>query len=440
MSDTRTRRLRLLWILPPIAVGALVVMVMAGGRPPPAKTELGEPARVVRTISVPRVDLVPTAEGFGPARPARVWSAVAQVSGRIVDMHPRLRDGEIIAAGTPLLRIDPVDYELAVAQLRAELAELDVQGQNADSLLAIERRNLDLAEREAERLDRLARQGTTSRSDADAAERAVLASRTAVRNLRNTLALLPSQRSAVEARIQQAERDLANTEVEAPFNLRVAALTIENAQYVSTGQVLFDGDDVDRTEVVAQVAMSALRHLFVGRRIDHGNILALSEDIAGFAALRPIVQMDMGGHVAEWQAEFVRFTDSVDTDTRTIGVVVAIDKPFQKARPGLRPPLSKGMFVRVLLRGATQADRLIVPRSALRDGRVLVVDDANRLRTRTVDVLFQQQDIAVIASGVEAGQQVVVSDPVPAVDGMLLQPQPDDALQQRLLRAAGDAP
>lgn len=440
MTENRTHRARILWIIPPILIGVLVMVLMGGNRQAPVKADNGESARVVRTITVPVIDLTPTAEGYGVVQPARVWSAIAQVTGRVVEMHPRLRDGEIIPGGTLLFRIDPVDYELTLAQIRAELAELDVQARNAEDLLAIEERNLRLAQRESERLAKLAKQGTTSRSQADEAQRAVLTSRSAVQNLRNTLALLPSQRSVLEAKLAQAERDLDNTRVNAPFNLRVAQLAVEIDQYVSTGQKLFEGDSVDRVEIVAQLPMSSLRRLFVGRQNEVPNERQLTEGLADFAGLQPLVLMELGDQIAEWRAEFVRFTDNVDSTTRTIGVVVAVDKPLDKIRPGERPPLSKGMFVNVLLRGRAQADRIVVPRAALREGRAMLVDGDERLRTQPVEILFNQDDLAVIASGIEAGQQLVVSDLVPAVDGMRLSPQPDQALQQHLQQAGRAMP
>ena len=440
MTETRQHRARMLWIIPPIAVGVLVMIFMGGNRQTPVKVDDSETSRVVRTVKVPAVDLTPTAEGYGVVQPARVWTAVAQVAGRVIEMHPRLRDGEIISAGALLFRIDPVDYELSLAQIRSELAELDVQAGNAEDLLAIEQRNLSLAQRESERLAKLAKQGTSSRSQADEAQRAVLSARSSVQNLRNTLALLPSQRGVLEAKLAQAKRDLANTSVQAPFNLRVAGLAMETDQYVSTGQKLFAGDSVDRVEIVAQVAMSALRRLFVGRQDETPNAQQLTDGLADFADLQPTVRMELGDHVAEWPAEFVRFTDNVDSTTRTIGVVVAVDRPFDMVRPGLRPPLSKGMFVNVLLRGREQAGRIVIPRSALREGRVMLVDGQRRLRTQTVETLFTQDDLAIVASGVEAGQQLVVSDLVPAVDGMQLSPQPDTKLQRLLQQAGGATP
>lgn len=135
MTTKRSPLWRKLLLVPPIVLGVLVLLWMAAGKEPPATAQRGEPTRTVRVIEALELDLIPTAEGYGPVRPARVWEAVAQVKGQVVKIHPRLRDGEILAVGTELLRIDPVDYELA-------LAELAVQEQNARASLAIETRNL----------------------------------------------------------------------------------------------------------------------------------------------------------------------------------------------------------------------------------------------------------------------------------------------------------
>lgn len=425
---------RKLLIIPPIAIGIGVLMILVNNKQPPVTSEAGEPTRLVRVIEAPQLDLTPMAEGYGTIQPARIWSGVAQVSGRIVELHPRLRDGEIIAKGTLLLKIDPVDYELNLAQVSAELAELQVEEDNVKASLAIEERSLKIAQRELQRITKLASKGTASQSDLDNAERNLLAGRNAVQNVKNNLALLPTKRKVLEAKKTQAERDLANTSIYAPFNMRVSKMAIEIDQYVSTGGMLLAGDEVDRVEVVARFPMSSLRRLFIGR--DMSEFEMLGGNLATAVALKPKLRLDMGTTTAEWEAEFVRFSDNVDPETRTMGVVVAVDKPFEKVIPGERPPLSKGMFVQVLLQGKTQTNRIVVPRSAIRSGVVYLADEENRLQRQAVEVLFNQGDISVIASGIKAGQKIVVSDLVPAVSGMLLQLIPDQEMTKTLMSSA----
>lgn len=74
------------------------------------------------------------------------------------------------------------------------------------------------------------------------------------------------------------------------------------------------------------------------------------------------------------------------------------------------------MFVQVVLRGRRHAQRLVVPRSALRGGVIHIADADDRLRRRPVEVLYSQHAISVVSTGIEPGERVVVSDLVPAVE------------------------
>jgi multidrug efflux pump subunit AcrA (membrane-fusion protein) len=294
MPPESPRRKQRWLILPPIAIGIAILVWLAQGREPPARVDADERAHAVRVIEAQALDLVPTAEGYGPVRPAKVWKAVAQVAGRIIEVHPRLRDGEILAAGTELLRIDPIDYELALAQAEAELAELAVEEENVRASLEIEERNRGLADQELERLRALSRQRTVSDSDVDQAERTALTTRGAVQTLKNQLTLIPTQRRLLESQAARAERDLERTRIRAPFDLRIANLEVEADQYVGVGQTLFEGDAVDRVEMDIQVPLYALRRLFLDRPELVVEPTRISEQLPAVIGLDPLVRLDLG--------------------------------------------------------------------------------------------------------------------------------------------------
>ena len=437
MSDAKGQRWGRWLIFPPILIGVAVLVWMVRSQEAPQTAERDEIARTVRVVEARKIALIPKAIGYGPVEPAQIWDAVAQVAGRVVSVHPQLHDGEILDAGTELLRIDPADYELALSEARAQLAELAVEQSNAEASLAIEERGLRLAEEELQRLRTLAERGTASQSDVDQAERTALNLRTAVQNLRNTLTLIPAQREVLQSQVSRAELNLERTLITAPFDLRVANLTIEADQYVGVGQTLFEGDSVNRVEIQAQVPMASLRRLFIERGpIDLDSIgldpTRLTAELPRRIGLTATVRLDLGGPIAEWPAEFVRFDDAIDPETRTMGVVVAVDRPFEKVIPGQRPPLSKGMFVQVELCASSQRPMIVLPRSAVRDGLVFVVDSEQRLERRPVEIAFAQDDVAAIATGVDAGEQIVLSDLVPAVSGMRLRAEIDVETAERL--------
>jgi multidrug efflux pump subunit AcrA (membrane-fusion protein) len=83
------------------------------------------------------------------------------------------------------------------------------------------------------------------------------------------------------------------------------------------------------------------------------------------------------------------------------------------------------MFVEVELSGPPIPDSIAVPRAAIRAGRVFLIGEQNRLEIRPVTVEFRQGEEAVLSSGLNGGERLVVTDLIPAIEGMLLDPQPE---------------
>ncbi|MEZ5583125.1 MAG: hypothetical protein R3F37_10500 [Candidatus Competibacteraceae bacterium] len=58
----------------------------------------------------------------------------------------------------------------------------------------------------------------------------------------------------------------------------------------------------------------------------------------------------------------------------------------------------------------------MIPRSAVHDGTVYVVNPEKPLSVAPVTVQLTQPEFVVIGTGPEAGDQVVISDLVPAIE------------------------
>ena len=73
----------------------------------------------------------------------------------------------------------------------------------------------------------------------------------------------------------------------------------------------------------------------------------------------------------------------------------------------------------------------MIPRRAIRNGSVFLVDDENRLASVEVDVTFTQDDYAVVESGLKGDETLVIANPSPAIIGMLVEPiAAEDELQK----------
>ncbi|UCH73086.1 MAG: hypothetical protein JSU82_12040 [Rhodospirillales bacterium] len=438
-------------ILPPVLAGVGLLVWLARSGEAPVQVPPAESVRPVRVISVPAVDFVPRALGYGQVQPGRIWEAVAEVSGRITEKHPRLEAGELLTAGEVILRIDPTDYDLAVESARARIrgaeaaiAELEVREANTRRSLEIEQSGLKLAETDLTRKRTLLERGSISQASVDEAERTVLSLRQAAQGQRNALALIPAEREVLmanlalyESELRQAQRDLDRTEMVTPFTGRVAAVNVEERQFAQSGQVLAVLDGVDLAEVAAQIPIDRVRPLVAGsaaelREVGAENLSRAFERLG----LSAVVRLVAGDFRTSWPARFARIREAVDPSTRTIGVVVAVDNPYELVEVGRRPPLAKNMFVEVELQGRPVPDQLVVPRAALHDGMVYLVDERNRLQRRRVSVGVRQSGFAVIEDGLAAGDVIVVTDLAPAIDGMLLAPVPDKELLDRMIAAA----
>jgi RND family efflux transporter MFP subunit len=441
--------LKKLLILLPLLVGVAVVAYMVAGRQPPERRPAQELTRAVRVINLEPVSLVPRVIAYGSVEPGTAWRAIAQVGGEIAYVHPDLNNGALLAAGTEIVRISPADYDLAVRQAeanirsaRARLDEIEVSETNTSDLLAIEKRGLELREAELARKQDLFERGTLALSALELEQRETLNQRKKVQDLENALRLLPTQRAVqreqlavYQEQLASARLNLERTSIKLPFDGRIADVTAEQQQFVQTGTTLATADSIDVAEVRAEVPLGQFRAM-----IGSGAAQTLSSgisprSIAGIVDtlnLDATVRLRTGGDTVEWPARFARIAEAVDPATRTLGAFVAVDNPYAQAVPGIRPPLVRGMFVEVEIRSRPLNKSIVVPRSALHDGKLYIVGEDRRLEIRPVQTALVQGTLAAIRGGVSAGETIVVSDLVPAIPGMLLDPQEDELAQAAL--------
>ena len=126
-----------------------------------------------------------------------------------------------------------------------------------------------------------------------------------------------------------------------------------------------------------------------------------------------------------------RVGDQIDPRTQSINVVVVVDQPMQQAKTGQKPPLRRNMFVEVELR-APERTNIAIPRAAIHGGSVFVVNDKGKLEKRDVQIAYTIDTVAIVASGLNEGDKLVVSDMDVAIAGKAVKPVEDKALKARL--------
>lgn len=435
-----------LLVFPAIGLGiAIFVSLLLNKAAPPAKPDQ-QRLRTVRIIEATPVNLVPRVLAYGEVQPANSWQAIPEVSGQVIEVHPQLKKGARLNKGAELVRIDPSDYQLQVAQreadlksVQAQLDELDAKESNTQASLAIEKRTLALMEKQLNNLRKLYKKGLTSQDNVDNQQQDNLAQQLRVQNLNNELNLLPTQRKVLQAslnvsisNLERAQLDLQRTVIRLPFDALISLVDIEESQYVQAGQVLATADSTERVEIAAQVAIDKVSPL-IPRNLPPAQI---KPDTLGISAS---VRLNSGQLSSQWPARLLRANQELDPQARTIGIIVAIDQPYRYVKPGVRPPLFKNMFVEVELSGMPLDKRLIVPRSAVHANQVYVLDSNNQLRLRPIETDFSQGNFVVVKTGLSAQEKVIVSDLNPAIVGEQLNPVLDQQLAEQLRQEATGA-
>ncbi len=456
MADERAEASwwRKLLFIPPLAIAAAVLFWVVSGAKPPERKPPEEAARHVRVIKIEEMALVPRVRGFGTVRPIAVFNVVAQVAGQIVYVHPDFKKGAVLPADTEIIRIDARDYELAIAEAEAniraaesKMAEIAVNKQNLTDLLKIEKRSLQLQETQLKRTENLRKSGTLPQARVDDETRVTLSQRKLVRDLENSLRLLPTQEavqaeqvSVNKAHLETAKLNLFRTSIRLPFPARIADVDVEVTQFVQAGSKLGTADDIRISEIEAQFPIGRLASIGQGMTVDgRANEPFTRQALAEMAkqiGLHSIVRLGAGELLVEWRGEIVRASDVIDQSTRTVGIISIVRDSYKQAVPGRRPPLTKGMFVEVELRRDAVPGQLLIPRAALHEGRLFVVNAENRLEIRSVKTGAVQDDIISVTDGLTAGETIVVSDLAPAIEGMLLKPDVDAAVADWLATVA----
>jgi RND family efflux transporter MFP subunit len=382
MNSTRKKIVHFCVTIILLAFGMLGMRTLSASKTELKKHEMPPSVPTVRAVRIAIGPRPVHVLAQGTVRALRQIQLVPQVGGKIVYISPALVDGGAFHKEDSLLRIDPVDYQLAVT-----LAESKVKDAESELKLAEE-------EAAAAREEWCEHCGDGSEGEREPPPLVVKEPQ---------LAAARAKLAAERAELKIALLNLERTELKAPFNGRVSEENVDMGQYVSPGQALATLFSTDSVEIVVPLENEELFWFHV----------------PGFtprnAPGSPVeVRAKIAGRALSWGGEVVRAEGKLDERTRMINVVVRVKDPYAK-----KPPLALGLFVTVDIKGRSLENASVIPRSALHQGDVVwVVNGEGRLCFRRVNVARISADDVMVESGLAEGETVVISSLNAVTDGM----------------------
>ncbi len=399
--------LSIILIVALLGAGAFSIMVASWYAEGPPEEEILPPALVVSAMKLERGDVTESLRGFGLAQPVRRARAAAQVQGNILDIPERHRVGAFVERGTVLATIDPRPFEAELLRREAMLeearenlvrtrAELE-ENREKRRFLEIER---DIAEAELERAEQLFREGAISESSRDQARVQVQGVNQRLSDLNRQDAIQRAEETRLQASIRAremevalAENDLSYTTPAAPFDAFIEERNVNEGDLVSPGATLFVLIDGTRLELPIEIPASQ------ARGIEEGAPALLHADYGSTPVATGTIE---------------RISPSIHPGSRTVSAYVMIER--ESTETGLTP----GTFLSAQVEGRRFEDVYAIPRNAILDGAIYLVEDDRAARYEP-EFFETLDDVALTRDDIPEGSILVMSGFERIYDGARLE-------------------
>ena len=366
-SSRKAPRLLLLFIAF-VVVGAALALVL---RPGTIKVEIA--LAQASGGGVPSAEGI-TANGYVVARTKA--SVAAKIPGRMEYLG--VHEGSVVRKGEVIARLESADQQAALRSARANVGQIAAQ--------------LGQARRDLERASTLAAQSVLSAAELE--------------NTRTRAEVLEAQLNASHALVQQAEVNVENTRVRAPFDGTVLRKDAEVGEIVAPSSA---GGGLTRTAIVT---MADLATLEVEVDVNEAYIAQIRNGQLARITLDAYPDTSFAGRVRQ-------VVPTADRQKATVQVKVSILDRDPRILPEMG---AKVLFVRGG-DGATAAAtprHVSVPAAALvRSGSTVSVwtVENGRVASRPVDAGSEHDGRVEVRSGLSGGEHVVLRPPAGLKDG-----------------------
>jgi membrane fusion protein (multidrug efflux system) len=372
-----------------------LILVLAGcGKPPVPPVP---PPPLVQVLEVAKTDVERTTTFVGQIDSPQNVQVRARVESFLETIE--FKEGSEVKEGDLLFRLDTKPYEEKLVAAKARLAEAQAE---------VSKHKLDVA-----RLTPLAAQGAVPQRDLDTAKTA--------------LEIGEANVLSAQAQIKSAELDLGYCEIHAPLSGRIGA------KDVSIGSLVGKGEPTLLT-TISQID-PVWFYCYIGE-VDFLRAERAVLEAGGRLGELPVTLILADGSEHSEKGKWIFVDRMVDASTATIRARAEFPDPDKLLRPG--------MFARARINLPALEGKILVPERALTEvqGRqfVWVIDADNKASQRPVEVAPVRSGAdAIVLSGLEPGERVVVEGMQKLREGAPAQPRTAEELAAATAAATGAA-
>ena len=339
----------------------------------------------------------------GEVIPFRRIDLAAEIPGRVIYKSEQCRLGKFVAKDELLLKIDPVDFQLAldqaetaVNQAKVNIDENAVQTTNVEKELALAQERQELNRKDYERYQQLVIRGSATPAELETAQSSLLAMQESIQRLENQLRVLNTQADRLtvlhrkeELALETAQLNLLRTEVHAPISGIITEDSFEVSSYIQKGANVARILDTSQLEIQSSLYMKQIQWIW-----------RQTEDSTGyvFAPTPVTIRFETDGERWEWNGELKTLDGGImNPITRMVPCRVRVDNPQDGKRlthlagtsgasAAVPPTLFAGMYVTIIVHSKPEIPLYRIPERALLPGnRIWTVVDG-KLRQHSIRI------------------------------------------------------
>lgn len=368
-SQPSNWRRKTIIVLTIILIAVVIIYLLYAFKPQAKKREIPETIVRVDVIQAQPSSYPIIVNANGTIEAETRGDLVSQSRGEIIEVSDNFKTGGSFKKGEILIQIDTRDYQ---AQLSESLASLSQALANYSQ----EKANAEQALQDWRRL------GNTTPAPALVARKPQLSAAEA-------------QLGSAKAGQQNALLNLSRTKLTAPYDGRVIERSAVLGQFVSVGTVVAEVFATDEVEVRLPLSQ------------DEFNQLGLDSFTSDNDNYNLTISSSIGTSRYTWDATLTRTDSTYDINTRQIDIIANVKDPFG-AQSG-QPALKIGQFVSARIEGRVIEDVFVIPNKSIREGSYLYVVRDGKLAKQNIDIIWQDDQNALIQEGIKDGELVVIT-------------------------------
>lgn len=336
---------------------------------------------LVDTIVVTYDSYSPNISVLGMVRPAQQINLQPRVNGQVIELSPKFIPGGRIKKGDLLLKIDPADFENAISISESELEQACAQMEIEEARQRLAKKELELLQGSIDEANR----GLVTREPQIASSKAEV--------------------SAAKASVERARINLDRTKIRAPFDALVLRRSVNIGSQVGASSDLGQLIGLEEYWVMASVPIRSLRWV---QFPDEDNETEGSKVI--------IRNVDAWGKDVTREGRVARLIGSLDEQTRLAQVLVVVDDPLGRVNDA--PPLILDSLLGTEIEGKPMESVVRLERDYIRDEETVWVRKDGKLEIREIEIEFRDGQYAYISSGLDEGDEVVISTLATPAEGI----------------------